>query len=129
MPDGTLTLGDLASQIRSKNAGPFWVTLDIFFASEPDYLLAINSGVLSAQTVGALYLVDPATVKYFELPAIRAVKISFPRLVTAGSFEDRDLHAGQQHVPLVGVPLPGIDTHTRPHVDGSHSCPDKGATV
>jgi hypothetical protein len=26
--------------------------------------------------------------------------------VTAGSFEDRDLHAGQQHVPLAAQPLP-----------------------
>ena len=108
MPDGTLTLGELAGQIRSKNAGPFWVTLDVFFASEPDYLLAVGSGALSGETVAALYRVDPATVKYFELPAIRAVKISFPRPVTAGSFEDRDLHAGQQHVPLAGLRLPGI---------------------
>ena len=108
MPDRTRTLGELASQIRSKNAGPFWLTLDVFFASEPDYLLAVNSGGLSAETVAARYLVDPATVKYFELPAIRAVKISFPRPVTAGSFEDRDLHAGQQHVPLADLPLPGI---------------------
>jgi hypothetical protein len=41
------------------------------------------------------------------------VKISFPRPVTAGSFEDRDLHAGQQHVPLAGLRLPGI-TAERP---------------
>jgi Domain of unknown function (DUF4387) len=106
MPDETLTLGELASEVRSKNAGPFWVTLDVFFASEPDYLLAVNSGALSAQAVADRYLVDPATVKYFELPAIRAVKISFPRPVTAGSFEDRDLHAGQQHVPLAGLRIP-----------------------
>jgi hypothetical protein len=33
------------------------------------------------------------------------VKISFARPVTAGSFEDRDLHAGQQHVPLAAVAL------------------------
>jgi hypothetical protein len=108
MPDRTLTLGELASQIRSKNAGPFWVTLDVFFASEHDYQLAVGSRALSAQTVAQLYLVDPATVKYFELPAIRAVKISFPRPVTAGSFEDRDLHAGQQHVPLAGLRLPAL---------------------
>jgi len=35
-----------------------------------------------------------------------SVKISFPRPVTADSFEDRDLHAGQQHVPLAGLRLP-----------------------
>jgi hypothetical protein len=103
-----LTLGELASEVRSKNAGPFWVTLDVFFASEPDYLLAVNSGVLSGETISSLYQVDPVTVKYFELPGIRAVKISFPRPVTAGSFEDRDLHAGQQHVPLAGLRLTSI---------------------
>jgi hypothetical protein len=113
MPDSNLTpadltLGELASEVRSKNAGPFWVTLDVFFASEPDYLLAVNSGVLSGETISSLYQVDPVTVKYFELPGIRAVKISFPRPVTAGSFEDRDLHAGQQHVPLAGLRLTGI---------------------
>jgi hypothetical protein len=50
--------------------------------------------------------VDPASVKYFELPALRVVKVSFPRPVTAGSFEDRDLHGGQQHVPLAALALP-----------------------
>jgi len=106
MPDGALTLGDLAGQVRSKNAGPFWVTMDVFFRSEPDYTFVTTSGVLSPEAVGHLYQVDPDTVKYFELPGILAVKISFPRPVTAGNFEDRDLHAGQQYVPLAAVPLP-----------------------
>jgi hypothetical protein len=103
-----LTLGEIASEVRSKNAGPFWITLDVFFTSEPNYLLAINSGALSGQAIASLYQVDAVTVKYFEVPAILAVKFSFPRPVTAGSFEDRDLHAGQQHVPLAGLRLTGI---------------------
>ena len=113
MPDDTLTLGELADQVRSKNAGPFWITLDIFFKDERGYRLVANSTVLSQQVIGQLYQVDPATVKYFELPDILAVKISFPRPVTAGSFEDRDLHAGQQHVPLAGLHLPA-GARTRP---------------
>ncbi|HYZ56447.1 MAG TPA: DUF4387 domain-containing protein [Streptosporangiaceae bacterium] len=106
MPDRTLTLGELASQVRAKNAGPFWITLDVFFTNESGYRLVTNSTVLSQQAIGHLYRVDPATVKYFELPDLLAVKISFPRPVTAGSFEDRDLHAGQQHVPLLGLHIP-----------------------
>jgi Domain of unknown function (DUF4387) len=105
VPDAALTLGELAGQVRSKNAGPFWITLDVFFKSEADYQLVIHSAALSPQAVGRLYHVDPATVKYFELPGILAVKISFPRPVPAGSFTDRDLHAGQQHVPLAGLRL------------------------
>jgi hypothetical protein len=106
MPDRTVALGELASQVRAKNAGPFWVTLDVFFASEADYRLVTRSAVLSEDAIGRLYRVDPATVKYFELPGILAVKVSFPRPVTAGSFADRDLHAGQQHVPLLGLRVP-----------------------
>jgi Domain of unknown function (DUF4387) len=106
MPDSTVTLGELADQVRSKNAGPFWITLDVFFASEPDYRLLTGSGILSPQAIARLYRVDPATVRYFELPGILALKISFPRPVTAGSFEDRDLHGGQQHVPLASLRLP-----------------------
>lgn len=99
-------LGELAEQVRSKNAGPFWITLDVFFRNKPDYEFVTGSGILSPQLIGRLYRVDPANVKYFELPALHVVKISFPRPVTAGSFEDRDLHGGQQHVPLAALPLP-----------------------
>jgi hypothetical protein len=99
-------LGDLAEQVRSKNAGPFWITLDVFFKDAQDYGFITGSGILSPQAIGRLYRVDPASVKYFELPALHVVKISFPRPVIAGSFEDRDLHGGQQHVPLAALPLP-----------------------
>ena len=99
-------LGDLAEQVRAKNAGPFWITLDVFFRNAQDYEFVTGSGILSPQLIGRLYQVDSASVKYFELPVLRVVKISFPRPVTAGSFEDRDLHGGQQHVPLAAVALP-----------------------
>ena len=100
------SLGELAEQVRSKNAGPFWITLDVFFRNGQDYEFVTGSGILSPQLIGRLYRVDPASVKYFELPALHVVKISFPRPVTAGSFQDRDLHGGQQHVPLAAVALP-----------------------
>ena len=105
-PDRKGTLGELAEQVRSKNAGPFWITLDVFFRNKQDYEFVTGSGILSPQLIGRLYRVDPASVKYFELPVLHVVKISFPRPVTAGSFEDRDLHGGQQHVPLAAVALP-----------------------
>src|SRR5258707_12074423 len=104
MPDGALTLGELADQVRSKNAGPFWITMDVFFRSEPDYTFVTTSGVLSPQAIGHLYQVDPATVKYFQLPGILAVKISFPRPVTAGRVGARGPHPGQQYLPPAPPP-------------------------
>jgi hypothetical protein len=103
---GDRRLGDIAAVVRSKNAGPFWMTLDVFFRTNEDFDRVRASGVLTAEKIGELYGVDPAEVKCFELPEIKAMKFSMPRAVVAGSFEDRDLHAGQQHVPLALLPIP-----------------------
>jgi hypothetical protein len=106
MSEPARTLGDIALVVRSKNAGPFWITLDIFFRNDADFAHVRDAGVLTAAKIGELYGVDPALVKIFELPNIKAMKFSMPRSVVAGSFEDRDLHAGQQHVPLTLVSIP-----------------------
>jgi Domain of unknown function (DUF4387) len=100
------TVGDLAAHVRSKNAGPFWMTLDVFLDSDESYNLLMASGVLDRETVAALYLVEPDDVQIFLVPSLRVIKISFPRRVVAGSFTDRDQHAGQQHVPLAQLRVP-----------------------
>jgi Domain of unknown function (DUF4387) len=104
--DGVTTIGELAEQVRSKNAGPFWMTLDIFLRNDDDYEYLVAAGQLSQERIGRLYGVDPDAVEIFMLPTIRAIKISFPRAVSAGSFQDRDQHGGQQHIPLSRMPLP-----------------------
>jgi hypothetical protein len=107
MGEGARTLGEIALVVRSKNAGPFWLTLDVFFRSDADFARVRDAKVLTAEKIGELYSVDPALVKRFELPEIKAVKFSMPRAVVAGSFEDRDLHAGQQYLPLATLPIAG----------------------
>jgi hypothetical protein len=102
----TTTLDAMATQIRSKNAGPFWMTLDMFFPSDDEYRWVLESGVISPAVIGDLYQVDPARVRIFELANLHVIKVSFPRNVVAGSFDDRDLHAGQQHVLLAGLTIP-----------------------
>jgi hypothetical protein len=112
MPESAMTIGRLAEEVRSKNAGPFWMTLDIFLHTDEDYEYLSASGVLTGERIGCLYCVDPDHVQIFLLPNLRAIKVSFPRRVTAGSFEDRDQHAGQQHIPLSTVALPARATLT-----------------
>lgn len=99
------TLGQVAELVRSKNAGPFWQTLDVFFGGKDAYERIVASGVITADAVSDLYKIDADDVLIFEMPAINVIKISFPRLVAAGSFEDRDMHAGQQHVLLAALPI------------------------
>jgi len=110
MADPAACLGDLAEQVRSKNAGPFWLTLDVFFTTEAAYRRVVDSRAVTPSTVAALYGVDQQHVKVFALPTLMALKVSFPRLVTAGSFEDSDLHAGQQHVPLSQIRIVEADS-------------------
>ncbi|WCO68081.1 DUF4387 domain-containing protein [Iamia majanohamensis] len=99
------TIGDVASLVRSKNAGPFWQTLDVFLPDDDAFRRVAEAPGLDEATVARAYRLDPATVRIFRLPDIRVVKISFPRPTPQGGVHDRDMHAGQQHVPLARLPL------------------------
>jgi hypothetical protein len=88
------------------NAGPFWMTLDVFLTTDDEYRWVLDSGVISPAAIGDLNQVDPAQVRIFDLANLHVIKVSFPRNVVAGSFDDRDLHAGQQHVLLAGLRVP-----------------------
>ncbi len=104
MPDAPLTLGDLALEVRSKNAGPFWMTLEAFMPDDRAYRIA--DALITAELISDLYQVAPASLQVFRIPDLRVVKVSFPRPITQGSLHDRDLHAGQHHVPLANTVVP-----------------------
>ncbi|MBL7257438.1 DUF4387 domain-containing protein [Paractinoplanes lichenicola] len=104
MPDPR-TIGDLALEVRSKNAGPFWVTMELFMRDAEGYALVADPGFLDAPVVARLYGVPADTIQIFRIPALNVVKISFPRPVSQGSLRDRDIHAGQHHVPLALYPV------------------------
>lgn len=99
------TVGEAATLVRSKNAGPFWQTLDVFLADDARYHAVAEAPGLDADAIGRAYRVDPTTVRIFRIPSIRVVKISFPRPTAQGGVHDRDMHAGQQHIPLALLPL------------------------
>ena len=103
--DQARTVGQLAELVRSKNAGPFWLTLDVFFVTDADYRRVAAPGVLTEAAVAAAYQVPSDTVTVYRLPNIRVLKVSFPRPVAQGGFADRDMHSGQQHLPLANLPL------------------------
>jgi Domain of unknown function (DUF4387) len=95
-----VTVGSLAELVRAKNAGPFWMTLDVFFGNDTAYERVAQSRQLTAEVIAREYRVGASTVSIYRIPSIRAIKISFPRPVPQGSFADRDMHSGQQHILL-----------------------------
>ena len=104
-PDGApRTLGDLAVEVRSKNAGPFWMTLEAFMPDDQTYRVADT--LITAELISELYQVPPVSVQIFRIPELHVVKVSFPRPISQGSLHDRDMHAGQHHVPLANITCP-----------------------
>jgi Domain of unknown function (DUF4387) len=85
--------------IRSKDAGPFMLTLDLFFTDAG--AREAFDGVFTPERVATLYRVDPAAVDVYDLPDINAMKISFPRPVVSGDLGDTDITGGQQYALLV----------------------------
>ncbi len=87
------TLGELVRKVASKNAGPFWVTVDVFCGSEAAF--ARIAPALATDRVAALFGVAPDRIKRFDIPALNVVKFSLPRPVVQGSRHDRDMHGAQ----------------------------------
>ena len=95
-------LEDVARYVRSKNAGPFWVTIDVFCADDDAYARLKQAPLLTPRGVAAVYSVDAGIVKIFHDDPLRVIKISFPRPIIQGSLKDTDSHAGQYFVALLG---------------------------
>ena len=91
-------LRDIASRIRSKNAGPFWITIDIF--CDGPNVLARVAAALPAERVADHLQIDAARLKCFEMPTLNVLKFSFPRPHPQGSLRDRDMHGAQVAVLL-----------------------------
>jgi hypothetical protein len=96
-------LKDVCRYVRSKNAGPFWVTIDLFFDGPETYARYRNDPAIGADAIAALYGVDPAQVKRFEVDDLLVVKLSIPRTAPQGGAVERDMHSGQQYAPLLEV--------------------------
>ena len=83
-------LGQIAQKVRSKNAGPFWLTIDIFCGSAEVFERVRNG--LKDDAVARLYGVDLQLLKRFDIADLNVVKISFPRPQVQGTRADRDMH-------------------------------------
>jgi hypothetical protein len=102
-----IILGQLAKFLRSKNAGPFKLTLDVFFNNSQDYQKVKASGVINKELISKLYRVkDQDAISIISFDQARAIKITFSRRIASGNIGDSDIYGAQQHVPLYEVEIP-----------------------
>lgn len=100
-----MKLIDVASVIRSKNAGPTTLTLDLMFSNEENYKRALAASSLKPAAIAPLYGLKPEQVRVIAYPAAAAVKIVMDRKIVSGDPGDRDVYGAQQHGPLLGVEI------------------------
>jgi hypothetical protein len=96
---------DVCRHVRSKSAGPFWVTIDLFFQGAETFQRYSQCDALGPRLFEALYGADPALVKRVPVESLNMVKISYPRVSPQGGIVERDMHCGQQFVRLLDVEL------------------------
>ena len=101
------TIGELAKLVRSKNAGPFVMTIDIMFADEETYNKVKKSNVLNRKMIANMYDISENQVQFFEVDNFFAYKASIPRPYFQGDLMDSDSHAGQQYAPFIDIEVPG----------------------
>ncbi|KAJ5689738.1 hypothetical protein N7462_004130 [Penicillium macrosclerotiorum] len=108
-PEGLVYLGELASVIRSKNAGPFELTFDVMFDSSVKYDFVKASGVLSAAQFASIYGIDMSSIMaaVWWDPAM-AFKITVKRPMVSGSFGETDTHGSCQHFKLLQLLIPAM---------------------
>ena len=92
------TLGDITRKIRSKNAGPFTLTIDIFCDIEEVYNEVVR--ILTLEKVSQLYKTPKRKIKLFLISDLKIMKITFPRPEIQGSNIDRDLHGASFSIIL-----------------------------
>ncbi|KAK0614840.1 hypothetical protein B0T17DRAFT_497656 [Bombardia bombarda] len=107
-PPGFVYLASLATVVRSKNAGPYELTLDIMFPDKERYDLVKSAGVLSKKSIMSMYGVEKPehllACMWWE-PAL-AFKATIKRPVVSGNFSDNDVHGSGAHVPLLYLTIP-----------------------
>jgi hypothetical protein len=91
-------LSDRVLQVRSKNAGPFWVTVDVFCGTT-DVFEEVRRE-LRTEAVAALFQQPSQLIKRFDIADLNVIKFSFPRPVTQGARADRDMHGAQWAILL-----------------------------
>lgn len=118
-------LPEVAEVIRSKNAGPYELTLDIIFSRHDEYVRLKEKGFFNAELFADLYGVDPdmiLKVTYFD--AASAVKATMVRPCVSGAPGDADIYGAQQHAPLLTLQIPGPgaeETALEGHRNTGHS--------
>ena len=104
-----IKLVDIASVIRSKNSGPYELTLDIIFRDQQWYERAKEAKVIHKGLISEIYGIPEEEVRdIIEFDPAGAIKINLKRPTVSGDVGDTDIYGAQQHAPLLRLEFPEL---------------------
>lgn len=86
-----------ASVIRSKNAGPFEITIDVLFEEKEKYNYFKQNNLINKELIKEIYQIEEEQIHhlvYFD--NANGIKITIARKVSSGTINDRDVYGAQQ---------------------------------
>ena len=97
-------LTDLASVIRSKNSGPYELTLDIIFNDYEGFEKVKQGGFINNDLICSLYNLKPdQIIGIIAFEPAKAIKATIKRPLCSGDLGETDVYGAQQHAPLLGL--------------------------
>lgn len=95
-------LTQIADIIRSKNSGPYELTLDILFKDFPTFEKVCAANAISPEVVCRLYGIEPEDIiNIVAFKPAKAIKITIKRPICSGDLGETDVYGAQQHAPLL----------------------------
>ena len=89
--------------LRSKNAGPLFITFDLIFNSRED--MKYVESHLDKKDIAKAYDIAEEKIDIISYSVVNSIKITFTRKNISGSLADNDIYGCQQHVPLANIEI------------------------
>ncbi len=100
-------LKDLAKVLRSKNSGPFQITIDVLFDDIKNYERVKNTNIFTKSYVSKLYNLDEKEIiDIIFFDRAMGIKVTMNRKISSGTCFDRDVYGAQQHAPFLDILIP-----------------------
>ena len=99
-------LKDIANVVRSKNAGPFELTLDVLLKDQEMFEKLKAADIINKKMIAKLYQIPEESITemvYFDQAC--GIKVTYDRPISSGTIGDRDVYGAQQHAPLMLLPV------------------------
>ncbi len=89
--------------LRSKNAGPLFITFDLIFSGSDEMEYVLKR--LKRSDVALAYGIDEKEIDIIAYKVVNSIKITFPRHNISGSLCDGDIYGCQMHMPLANIEI------------------------